>query len=175
MKFCLSFALRQSTNYYYLWKLLFCYGGAVRNPRVEMRSYLFSCVIARLLEFVFIICLVAKHCTAANFNHVYDSFKNYLQWNLSKADTIGTTKKCPLHGSVHFIESRTKKLFFSKEWTFSCIYEHSKKDRGKNAASTKCRTQDAGCRTQDAGRRMVKTIFRIWEKHQQSSLLLTSM
>ena len=33
-----------------------------------------------------------------------------LEWNLSKADTIGTTSKCLFYGSVHFIESLTKSV-----------------------------------------------------------------
>ena len=34
-----------------------------------------------------------------------------IQWNLSKAYTIGTTRKCPLYRSVHFIESLSKSDF----------------------------------------------------------------
>ena len=34
-----------------------------------------------------------------------------IQWNLSKADTIGTMKWCPLYGSVRFIE-----ITFNRVW-----------------------------------------------------------
>ena len=34
----------------------------------------------------------------------YCAFSVSIQWNLSKVDTIGTMKWCPLYGSVRFIE-----------------------------------------------------------------------
>ena len=46
---------------------------------------------------------------------------NLLQWNLYKADIIGTWKKCPLYGDVFFIEIPYKNEYLVKinqEWVF---------------------------------------------------------
>ena len=48
----------------------------------------------------------------STMRHYKQNLRNrkYIQLNLYKADTIGTTRKCPLYESVCFIESRPKSV-----------------------------------------------------------------
>jgi hypothetical protein len=66
----------------------------------------------------------------------FDSLKHFgkycgrlwftIQCNLSKADTIGTTKQCPLYGDVRFIESLSESVL-SQKVTCSCLFKYDDK------------------------------------------------
>ena len=46
--------------------------------------------------------------------HLIGLEERKIQWNLYKADTIRSKKKCPLYGDVRFIEFFPKTQLFSK-------------------------------------------------------------
>ena len=51
---------------------------------------------------------------SARANNWLYHLKSLIQWNLYKADTIRSKKKCPLYGDVHFIECFSETQSFSK-------------------------------------------------------------
>ena len=81
---------------------------------------------------------------------------------------------------IHFISPTTEVAFLSLAdvmyWLTSSCWLHNASNSIVIDTVRAWLVQNAGRRLQDVGRRMVKKIFRIWEKkHHQSSLLLRSM